>query len=359
MNLSHSSLYEFLEEHETQTLLLEQAGDDFRVDEAIAVGRLANLVYQMRRTQALEESGIKELILVALHSVEMAQRSTGLIQTELISIFDEVLHRNFGSCGLALGVVLGDQRDPFDSEGTESNPAYLGPQGFCDHRSYLLTVAVNFGFSCYLKHMITTSCGIPFKNGTPLLFYPLWTTTKFINWNHWTSSAFVLDEKCHVDPVKLLLATGADPNECRQGLTPWSVVLQRLCPKLDDDLSFCRGGPQDAIPWPEKSLLDTLEVAKLMLQYGADPFLCVETPSFTISPQVFAELLRRECCNGNACKDCVCAYAREIQPQLTELVDLVEERKYLKQQMRTDGELLLIGAWLVVVSAYILQSVLS
>lgn len=96
-----------------------------------------------------------------------------------------------------------------------------------------------------------------------------------------------------------------------------------------------------------------------MLQYGADPFLCVETPSFTISPQVFAELLRRECCNGNACKDCVCAYAREIQPQLTELVDLVEERKYLKQQMRTDGELLLIGAWLVVVSAYILQSVLS
>ena len=154
-------------------LLLEQAGDDFRVDEAIAVGRLANLAYQLERTQPLDERGIKELIIVTLHSVEMAERSTGLIQTELISIFDEVLGRDFRSCGLALGDILGKEWDPFPPEGTESNSAYLEPQGFCDHRSYLLTAALAFGFSCYLKHMITTSCGIPFKNGTPLLFYPL------------------------------------------------------------------------------------------------------------------------------------------------------------------------------------------
>jgi len=164
------------------------------------------------------------------------------------------------------------------------------------------------------------------------------------------------DEKCHVDPVKLLLATGADSNECRQGLTPWSVVLQRLCPKLDNCLSLCRGGPDYAIFWPEKFLLDTLEVAKLMLQYGADPFYSMETEGYTISPQIFAELLDRQCCNGYALNDCICAYARALQPRLTDLVELVEERRYQKRQMRTQGELLVQGAWLVMVLAYILQS---
>jgi hypothetical protein len=163
------------------------------------------------------------------------------------------------------------------------------------------------------------------------------------------------DEKCHSILVRLLLAEGADPNEVCHGLTPWSIVLHRICSGHDDDFPLRQVDAPDVFTQRKQSFLDKLEVAKLMLDHGADPFYTMETQRYSISPKIFADMLERECCGGYALNHCSCAYAREIKPRLTELVDLVEERKYLKQQMRTDGELLLTGVWLVVVSAYILQ----
>ena len=47
----------------------------------------------------------------------------------------------------------------------------------------------------------------------------------------------------------------------------------------------------------------------------------------------------------------------QAKPRLTELVELVEERKRQKRQWRTEGELRVIAAWLVVILAYIMHSV--
>jgi hypothetical protein len=163
------------------------------------------------------------------------------------------------------------------------------------------------------------------------------------------------DRQCRTALVKLLLANGANPNERCHGLTPWSTLLQKICSGRDGDWPQ---HPWDDLQCAVNSILEKLEIAKLMLEHGADPFFCMEAQGYTISPRIFAQLLERQCCTGNSLNDCECAYARRIQPQLTELVELVEERKYMKEQMRTDGELLVRGVWLVVVLAYILQSFL-
>jgi hypothetical protein len=214
--------------------------------------------------------------------------------------------------------------------------------------------------SSYMKYKMTTCRGIPQKAGTPLLFYPLWTMAKFLKWVE-DDHMMGRHHQSYGTPIKLLLDNGADPNERCNGLTPWSVVLQEVRSGRDDKHPL-RRMPPEGVTWSEESFSrfrSRLEVAKLMLQYDADPFFRVEAPRFIISTQIFAELLERQCCSGNSLNDCECAYARKIQPQLTELVDLVEERKYMKEQMRTDGELLVQGAWLVLLLAYIVQRFLT
>ena len=207
---------------------------------------------------------------------------------------------------------------------------------------------------------------LPLKTGTPLLVYPLWTKRNFLGWLKDGPMYIGLlsgqGKDCYPTLVKLLLAAGADPNECFHGHTPWSMVMDRIYSRLDRDFPLLRFGPPASVTWPERSFLDKLEVAKLMLEHGADPFLSIDghwSDGYTVSPQIFAELLERECCSGNAFKDCICAYARQIEPMLTELVEMVEWRRYFKQQKRNDGELLIQGAWLIIILAYILQSYLT
>jgi hypothetical protein len=427
--LSHSSLHEFLDEHETQALLLEQAGDDFQVDEAIAVGRMAHFVYRIERGRYGGKDSIRKYLFEIVHSIEMSEISTGLTQTKLTSTFDELLSREYKNTRSAL-VLAGSLQTNWDpmredhtmwsshmdelsdwsclrdslgkknsqslhipsgtgsqelqtfpqgsetsSQGSEtssqggsrhldvldSNVFLQQPQSVSHHGSDLLSITISCGMSSYLKYKMSTCRGVPQKTGTPLLFYPLWTMEKFLDWvEDERMMRRRLREQCHATPVKLLLAAGADPNEVCRYLTPWSILLQRMCSGRDDDFPLKRKPPED-VTWPEESFSrfrSKLEVAKLMLQYDADPFFRVETPRFIISTQIFAELLERQCCSGNSLNDCECSHARKIQPQLTELVKLVEERKYMKEQMRTDGELLVRGVWLVVVLAYILQSFL-
>jgi hypothetical protein len=385
LSLLHSSLVEFLEERKTKAILLKEAGDDFQVNEAIAVGRMADLVLQIEiAPTSVRHSHYSTLdLLDILHSIEMAEISTYVKQTSLISTFDNTLCRVYKRSPEFANRLKRDWNwDPLyedhiiDSDTTRlailySDYPLLGPQGASYHGSNILSISIAFGFSCYLEYKMNACRGLPEKTGTPLLFYPLWTRTNFFVW--WLSkagmkaSSFHLrkfghhDENCHVTPVKLLLTAGADPNELCHGLTPWSVLLQRMCSGREEDF------PLQRLPWskynwlgpPEQSLQrfrDRLEVARLMLDHGADPFYSMETPGYTISPQIFAELLERQCCDGYELNRCSCSHAREIQPRLTELVDLVEERRCLKQQMKTEGELLLRGAWLVLVLAYILQS---
>jgi hypothetical protein len=306
--------------------------------------------------------------------LEIIEFSTGLTQTKLLSIFDELPCRHFESGTQMLARSLKTDWDPlceYPLNGKSRHPDTLyfnipswsffeWRQGVPCHGSDLLSLSISLGSSCYLKYKIATCPGIPPKAGTPLLFYPLWTKTRFDRWQSngdWYYDDY--DEACHATLVRLLLAAGADPNEDCCGLTPWSVILRRICSGCEDDLPLRRVVPPDAVIQPKESFLNRLEIAKLMLQHNADPFFQLETPHLTISPQIFAELLERECCSENALKHCFCAYAIQIEPQLTELAELVEVRRYQKQQMRTGGELLLIEAWLVVVLAYIVQSFLT
>jgi hypothetical protein len=379
LHLSHSSLIEFLDEHETQAILLEEAGDDFQVNEAIAVGRMAHLVLNMEMVPTYMAHYSTLDLLDILRNIGKAGISRGVKQTSLISTFDNMLCL-YPERSLELANALKRDtdwdplyedhiRDPAPSRLATlySDFPLLRPRGVSCHGSDVLSLSIVFGLSCYLEFKTNACRGLPQKIGTPLLFYPLWTGANLkvwwmekadpsVNEDRNTSISGIYDEKCHVTPVKLLLAQGADPNECCHGLTPWSVLLQRICSGRDFDVP--PPGWKNAANWPKESFERSrvaLEVAKLMLDHGADPFYSMESPRCTISPQIFAELLGREHCSGYSLHNCHCVYARQLQPQLTELVDLVEERRYLKLQTRTDGELLLIGAWLVVVSAYILQ----
>jgi hypothetical protein len=372
LRLSHSSLYEFLNELETRKLLLEQAGDDFQVDEAIIVGGMAHLVCKMVYQRFLEPEFITMSLTEIVHHIEMAETSTGLAQTKLLSIFDEILGGDFKSGNqMLLAHHFKTSWDPLYQDQLEvvyrrhhSRLAFSlrGPRGYSDHGSDPLSLTIGLGYSCYLKFKVSTCRGLPRKAGTPLLFYPLWIRASLLAWvDPMKDYEFYYHRNQDSDTtlVKLLLAEGADPNERRHGITPWSVILHRIHSGCDDDIPLHRVDPPNSVTRrPEKSFLDELEVAKLMLEHGADPFLCMKARD-TISAQIFAELLERQCCSGNSLNDCECAYARQIEPQLTELVELVKERRYQKQQMRTQGELLLIEAWLVVVLAYILQSCLS
>jgi hypothetical protein len=368
LELSHSSLNGFLEEHETQAILLKEAGDDFQVNEAIAVGRMADLVLRFEIDPTPKERYGTLNLLDILLSIEMADISTGVRRTSLISTFDDTLCRvSKQSQRLAFILKMEWEWDPLYEDHIEaqgstslatlySGVPFLGPQGISCHGSDLLSLSIAFGLTCYLEYKTNACRGLPPKIGTPLLFYPLWTRGNFLVWWRETSLFGIDDEMCHATLVKLLLAQGADPNECCHGLTPWSVLLQRIC--SGRDVNVPPSSRWTAVSWPKESferLRVALEVGKLMLDHGADPFYSMESPRYTISPQIFAELLRREHCSGYSLHNCHCVYARQLQPQLKELVDLVEERRYLKLHMRTDGELLLTGAWLVVVSAYILQ----
>jgi len=377
--LSHSSLYELLDDHETQALLLEQAGDDFQADKALAVGQMANFVYDIRSGPFFSrEDYIKDHLMEIVHNIERTEISTGCSQTKLVSIFDKLQDQELASSPLS-AKLLEPQWDAlheyseYHDDLFRTNHTKLPlsrPQGdpwsSC-HSSDMLSLTISFGFTCYLRYELDTRRGIPVKTGTPLLFYPLWTSNKFEYWVkqrlNMTSSIPVRPSndkgKCHPSPVRLLLAAGADPNECCHDLTPWIIVLERLCSGFDDDFPLLRVGPPNAVNWPKKSFLDKLEIAKLMLQHGADPFFCKAVSDYEISAQIFAEFLGRECCSGYTLNDCICTYSRQVQPQLTELVELVEQRKYFKRQMWTDGELLLVEAWLVVVLAYVVHSLLE
>jgi hypothetical protein len=376
--LSHSSLYEFLDEQEIWTLLLEQAGNDFKVDEAVAVGQIADLVWMLERFSDLDPRYVRGKLAEILHRIEM---TTGLTQTKLVSLVEELLgretrHPEPGT--LALAELLWTDWDPLYEDGREENSDIhversrsvdprdgfefpLMRRGVARYGSDLLSLTLSFGSSCYLKHKINTCRGLPLKIGTSLLFYPLWTMVKYLKWvERYFPGEDVYAEVYHPAPVRLLLGAGADPNECRLGLTPWSVVLRKICcPGPDDNFPLRRVDPPDGVASPKESFLDKLEIARLMLEHGADPFFCMETQGGTISPQIFAELLGRECCSGSAFSDCTCAYARQIQPRLAGLVELVEVRRYIKGQMRTPGELILIEAWLVVVLAYVVHSLLE
>jgi hypothetical protein len=371
--LSHMSLRYFLDEHVTQDLLLEQAGGDFQVDEAIAVGHMAALVYGMERDPYAGGSAALDRLLMIVHSIEETEVSTGLAQTRLMSIFDELLARDFTKCSSPLATPFKTDWDPLyeiscNLKISTSNPGrrLLQPQGLPCHGSDLLSLTLAFGYTCFLKHKMTISCGVPPKTGTPLLFYPLWNAANFGDWVYQTerrkSDHITGTEGCYAAPVKMLLVAGADPNERCHGVTPWSTVLHRLHIGRDDNFFVY---PSDAVRGPNEFLLETLEMAKLMLQHGADSFLCMETQDYNISPQIFAELLGEECCSGSGSSDCscdyghVCAYSGEVPTRLKELVELVEERRHQKQQVRTDGELLVQGAWLAMVFAYILHSLLT
>jgi hypothetical protein len=368
--LSHSSLDEFLKEHDTQTLLLEQAGEDFQAVEAITVGQIADLVYRIETEHDFDRARITVMLIDILRSIEMTLASTGLTQTKLLSIFDEVLGRDSRPLALVLADSSKMSWDPLYDDhigkrrrNRQRKTFYwdftLRPRGISDCGSDLLSLSISLGLTCYLKYKISEYRGVPPKAGTPLLFYPLWTLRKLRAWLGEGESPYgELDptKECHGNLVKLLLAEDANPNERCHGITPWSVVLHRLCSGCDEDFPLHRDGPPDAITRPKRSFLDKLYISKLMLEHGADPFLCMDTPDFIISPQIFAEMLERECCSGYALEDCTCFYASRIKARLTELVELVEERRYQKRQMRTDGELLIQAAWLVTVLAYILQS---
>lgn len=126
-----------------------------------------------------------------------------------------------------------------------------------------------------------------------------------------STQKWFVDHECYAIPVKLLLAEGANPNESCHGLTPWSVLLRGIY--SGNDLPG-RPSSRYNCDWRQEGLGDKLDIAKPMLQHDADPFLCVQTPRFTITPQIFAELLERDCCSGYALNDCTCANARQIQP---------------------------------------------
>jgi hypothetical protein len=367
LRLLHSSLYEFLHESETQRLLSKQAGSDFQVDEAVAVGRMAELVCRMRNPRNLEPEFITNSLTIIIQDIEIAEISTGLAQTKLLSIFDELLGRDFKSGNRMLADSFKTGWDPLYEDHLEvvykrrhSRPAFplLRTRGYSDHGSDPLSLTIGLGYSCYLKYKISTCRGLPHKAGTPLLFYPLWARASFLAWVNTTGTYkfhFLRqrDQDISVTLVELLLAEGADPNQRCLGLTPWWIVLHRICSRSNDENLLLRVGRKVAVTYK------TLEVAKLMIQHGADPSFCVETPDFTISPQIFAVLLDKECCSGSALNHCFCDYAMQVKPRLTELVCLVKEPGRQKRQMMTEGELLVQGAWLAVVLVYILQRFLT
>ena len=386
LRLSHSSLYRFLDQDETRALLLEQAGDDFRVEEAIVIGQIAYLVYRMEEPQHVWPIQITYVLFEIVRRIEMIEISTGLMQTKLISIFGNILVRGFQSENPTLADLEAADPDFDVSSETHLGPPYdfiglplLQRRGGSLHDSDLLSLTIESGFLCYLKYRISTCRGFPLKTGTPLLFYPLQTTSGFMDWMDDERSREVdqiyyllppfdgksqRSEECHVAPIRLLLKEGADPNELCDEITPWSVILQKLCSEHAHHVPRQPVRPLYGDTWPEESdslrqFREKLEIAKVMLQHGADPLLCIETPGYSISPQIFTKLLERECCSGNAQKDCICAFASQVQPLLTELVELVEWRRYFRQQMRTDGELLVQGAWLVLLLAYIVQRFLT
>jgi len=397
LNLSHSSLIDFLDEPETQIFLSKHAGEDFKVDEATVVGLMSNLVYQMELMQSRgrwrqglisKQEYLMLDLLNILQNIEMIETRTRRPQTKLILAFDEILAprlnpylRTLKTMWDPLDVVDAHRkRHPIRSgqrthfrvdefplhehnkrdESHSDSPSLLPREAVRYYSSDVLSLSITFGFSWYLKHKTDACRGVPLKTGTPLLFYPLWHVKTFTEWL-WNNKILFYHrthgEICHINPVKLLLTEGADPNEKYHGRTPWSTMLHILCSGHDANFPLRRVSPLDTDTRPTKSFFEKLEVAKAMLEHGADPFLRMETTDCTTSPQIFAALLERECCSGYALSNCGCPHAMQAKPRLTELVELIEERKRQKRQWRTEGELRVIAAWLVVILAYIMHNV--
>ena len=126
--LSHSSLLEFLGDEEIWTLLTQQAGDNFNVDEAIAVGRMADLVYDLEKHCDLDFQATRSALVETLFSVEMTEISTGLAQVELLSCFDKLLGRVFKSYTLPLADTLEIRWDPL-YEGHLKKHCQVSPSG--------------------------------------------------------------------------------------------------------------------------------------------------------------------------------------------------------------------------------------
>jgi hypothetical protein len=317
IELIHSSMHEFLDEQDTQSLLQEQAGR-FSIYLAIAFGLMAHAVVLMHfRHEEYDPQNIEEdlchHIATVMVCVEIEWCRTNLAPQSAITCLERLLA----------------------TEWEDAIPQKIRlPPAF-------LPFSIQNGCTYFLRSHIESGTDVAsWTQSCPLLCYTLEPTAN-IDREWWEAQLTEMSTTLgfqRIGPLGMLLQAGADPNEVYEGRTPWGDALRLI----ETRRNYSR--------WREsqdmRRYLYALRSATAMLCRGADPDLHVlyysvymkpianadigEGPG-DISTQIFAEILNEDCCKFSTVAECTCEWARSLRPPLLELVELVEEKKLEKR----------------------------
>lgn len=324
MELIHSSMSEFLAHSDIRTILQEHAGD-FEPGLAVRIGLMALLVMTILHSiEKYGKIGVNVYFLLApiMSSLETDIHTSGVIPLRSMACLESIFAKSWEGYHFPnLGIIgwFGQRLDSFRSTSLLASKT-------------LVSIAECATLSCNLyclQSQIELNQGIPHTNGPPLLVYAVFPPGVLFR-QYWRSSGL------HIEPLKLLLHHGADLNETYEGRTPWGEVLLLF-------EAFRESRSSISVMDRSTELRHGLDAARLMLDHGADPNFDEAaygagpnsggggTGPVVVSTRIFGKLLTMSCCGSTALADCPCLRLGRVRIELTELVELVEQKKLEKR----------------------------
>lgn len=233
----HLTVKEFLEKPEIwSTVLRCTAGTSFNAHVSLLRANILLLKSSFDLAN-IWDSGTSDLVINAMHYAAYAENSTGKPQVALLDALCETVHhmQRIGSV-----TSEGPMHMLFDTRKCEGCN--------CSRRCNLFVeCAITCGLVLYVKSILGNEIHHVNQRSISTLLHQ--ATAPDVQHT-------VLKSSFRLQPamVDMLLQAGLDPNERRNGTTPWSSFLQRLSERCSSAID---------LPW--------LDTCKLYLHYGANP----------------------------------------------------------------------------------------